>query len=82
MTMTKLTLLTVLSVTILVSTAACATGPQPDKDYTIKTVKMTHAPRDKFWKIVKVPKTPATAPCPADPSKPQTPCGAHAKTKN
>ena len=44
-----------------VSLSGCASTPDASKDYTVKTVKMSPAPRDKFWKIVKVPKTPAPA---------------------
>lgn len=39
-----------------VALGACSTIPEAEKDYTLKTVKMSPAPRDKFYKIVKVPK--------------------------
>ena len=50
-----------LALTLAVTTlGACASPPEADKGYTVKVVKMSPAPRDKFYKIVKVPNAPAT----------------------
>jgi len=51
-------------IAILLITTACTT---PDataeaKGYTLKTVKSSPAPRDKFYKIIKVPIQPKPAP--------------------
>ena len=48
-----------LSVVLMAGTAAlsaCETAPDSEKDYTLKTVKWSPAPRDKFYRVVKVPK--------------------------
>ena len=44
----------------LTTLGACASTPEADKGYTVKVVKMSPAPRDKFYKIVKVPNAPAS----------------------
>ena len=44
---------------VLTTLGACASSPEADKGYTLKIVKMSPAPRDKFYKIVKVPNAPA-----------------------
>ncbi|WP_040308409.1 hypothetical protein [Asticcacaulis biprosthecium] len=41
--------------------ASCETTA--GKDYTVRTEKWSHAPREKFYRIVKVPKTPAKTEC-------------------
>ncbi|ESQ79186.1 hypothetical protein [Asticcacaulis sp. YBE204] len=53
---------------------ACASPPQGEKDYTVKTVKMSPAPRDKFYKIVKVPNAPKTQVCEPKSDAPQSGC--------
>ncbi|ADU15460.1 hypothetical protein [Asticcacaulis excentricus] len=53
--------LNLLALTLAVTTlGACASTPESDKGYTVKVVKMSPAPRDKFYKIVKVPNAPAS----------------------
>ncbi|MBP2160471.1 MULTISPECIES: hypothetical protein [Asticcacaulis] len=51
-----------LALAVLVS--ACVTAPA-DADYTLRTEKWSRAPRDKFYRIVKVPKTPEVTACEA-----------------
>ena len=58
--MTRLKTLSLLALTLAVTTlGACASTREADKGYTVKVVKMSPAPRDKFYKIVKVPNAPA-----------------------
>ena len=52
-----------LAVSLALALGACTTVPDVNKDYTVKTVKMSPAPRDKFYKIVKVPKPMAPLAC-------------------
>ena len=51
--------------------AGCTTTAEAGKDYTIKTERWSRAPRDKFYRIVKVPKAPVATGCEAGKSAPE-----------
>lgn len=73
--MTKITNWICLSLTGLALTlGACNSTPDAEKDYTLKIVKMSPAPRDKFYKIVKVPKSIAPSNCEKNPASGDPAC--------
>ena len=53
----KTLLLSAVLMTGTAALSACETAPDSEKDYTLKTVKWSPAPRDKFYRVVKVPKS-------------------------
>lgn len=58
---------------VVTALGACTTMGSKSQDaacktYTLKTVKSSRNPRDKFYTIVKVPLDPASQPCPDKPS--------------
>lgn len=53
----KTLLLSAAFMTGMAALSACETVPDSQKDYTVKTVKWSPAPRDKFYRVVKVPKS-------------------------